>query len=129
MGKRTLTPSVVAGQPATYEICIFNRSGAPQTISFATDSFPQQWSYLSCSSSDPGNIQCTSDGQPNGGTVSWGPSGGGQYILADGADLALTVTGSYSAAGSWCNAPANYTLNLAGGGTLKGTDTACVVVN
>ena len=128
MGKEVLTPNAGVGQPVTFQICIYNRSGSPQSISFASDSFPSQWVYASCDSSDQANIQCTSDGQPNGGSVSWGPSSGSQYVLPNNADLLLFVTGSYNAAGTWCNAPGNYSLTLSTG-TIGGVDRPCAVVN
>lgn len=127
MGKDVLTPNAGVGQPVTFQICIYNRSGSAQSIRFVTDSFPSQWSYTSCNSSDS-NLQCTSDGQPNGGSVIWGPSSGSQYVLNNGADLLLSVTGSYNAAGTWCNAPGDYSLTLSSG-SLGGTDQPCAVVN
>lgn len=130
MAKQRLgAATVTTGQAVTYQICIYNRSGNPQQIQLVTDSFPQQWTYISCNASD-GAIACINDGNPGGEMVSWGKADNTAYTLPDGADLLLTVTGSYGAANpAWCNDPGNYTLFYAGGGTLGGTDRPCVAVN
>jgi uncharacterized repeat protein (TIGR01451 family) len=132
MGKQRLgAANVAVGQAVTYQICLYNRSGEPQPvqIQLITDTFPQQWTYISCNASD-GAIACINDGNPGGETVSWGKSDNTAYSLPNNTDLFLTVTGSYGVANpAWCNDPANYTLFYAGGGTLGGTDQPCVAVN
>jgi hypothetical protein len=122
MGKDVSANTAAVGQPVTYRICIYNGMNTARQITLVVDAFQPQWSYIGCSSSDAA-LQCADDGNIPV-TVSWGPT----YSIQPGTSLFLTVTGSYTVPGRWCNGPTNYYMQT-DTGRINGSDNPCVTVN